>query len=166
MKTFALAFSLLLPVAGGALADKPKQEDVERELRSYISAVFRADMGPIMKHTHERVIAMVGDEATFRAEIEGVFEQGKNAGVKLVSADFGKELDYFAGGENEFFLIETTIVVKVGDKESANPGHQLGVKKKADKVWKYIDCSSLTTELAQEWFSDFPKDKKIPKQTP
>ena len=167
MKTLAFAFLLLLPLAGGALADKPKQEDVERELRSVIAAVFRADMDPIMKHTHERVIAMVGDEETFRTAIEGAFKQVGEAGVKFVSADIGEEIDYFAGKENEFFLVETTIVMKVGDKVlPAEPGHQLGVKKKTDKVWKYIDCSSLTTELAREWFSDFPKDKKIPKLSP
>ena len=163
MKTLALAFSLLLPLACGVLADKPKQEDVERELRSLIAAYFRADIAPIMKYTHERMLAGFGDEEAFRAELAEVKSQAESFRVKFVSADIGEEIDYFAGKENEFFLVETTVVVVVGDKKHRMGGPWLGVKKKTVKGWKYIDCTSLTTELAREWFSDFPKDKKIPK---
>ena len=162
MKILACA-TLLAAISTAALAKEPDPKIVQKELGDVISAVFKADMEPIEKHTHERVFAIVGDKKTFLAEIEKAFKGVQEAGVVLIRAEVGEKLDYFKGKENEFFFVSTNIVMKVGDKEPQMvPGYQLGVKKTTETVWKYIDCSSLTVEMAREWFPDFPKDKKLP----
>ena len=140
---------------------EPDAAQVKREIGEMVKAVFNADMGPIEKHSHEKAIAVVGDRQTFIETMERYFREAKDAGVRLVSFESG-EPEFFSGEVHHFALVPTTVVMFAAGEESTNPGHQLGVKKKTDEIWKYIDCSSLTTEMAREWFPDFPPDRNLP----
>ncbi len=149
------------PESGVAAA--PDFDRIRAEIASVMGAVFRADMAPLEKHTHERVIAMVGDKETFLAEMKKLFGDFKDQGIVLASAKVGEEIEYFRGEKHEFVLVPTIMTLKVAEEELPPvPGVQLGVRKGPGEDWKYIDCSSLTTEMAREWFEDFPEDKEIP----
>lgn len=143
-------------------ADEPDQKVVAQEIAATIRAVYTPDYDLLLKHTHEEVLKLAGGEKAFKKGLKQTHEFLISKNVSIESVAVGKTLDYFETAENEFFFVATRIMIKVGEKVQAAPGHQLAVRKKDTKVWKYIDCSALNDELVRKMFPDFPKDQKLP----
>ena len=151
----------LLVASVPANSQEPDAAIVAKEVSAVIKALYDGDHARILKHTHPRVLALVGGESAFSKVMKESTKTLKDAGFSFQKVEFGK-IEYVAGKEHEFVLIPTKITVKTADGPDVTPGYQFGVKKKTEKVWSYIDCSSLTDRLAREWFPDFPKDRKVP----
>lgn len=141
----------------------PTYEQVNADLQKVLAAVFVSDMESVATYTHPKIFELVGGREQFMEQIGKVFDQTKAAGVRFGGATVGKEIDYFTGTENEFLLVFAEVSVEVAGNITKQSGHQLGVKKKGEAGWKYLDCSALNTQMARDWFPDFPADREIPK---
>lgn len=141
----------------------PGYEQVNADLQKVMAAVFESDMETIATFTHPKIFELVGGKEQFMEQIGKVFDQTKAAGVRFGGATVGKEIDYFTGTDNEFLIVGTEMSIEAGGNATKQSGHQLGVKKKGEAGWKYVDCSALNTQMARDWFPDFPADRSIPK---
>jgi len=145
-----------------AKSKAPERDAVAQEIAALIRAVYTPDFKLLIKHTHDKVLELAGGKKAFMATLQQTHDFLKKNNVSVKSVAVGKKLDHFESAENQFFFISTKIILQIGEKEQAAPGHQLGVKKKGTDIWKYIDCSALNDELLRTMFPDFPKDKTLP----
>lgn len=143
-------------------AAEPDPKTAGQEIAATIKAIYKPDYGLLLKHTHDAVLELAGGKKAFKKTLVQTHGYLASKNVSVETVEVGVKLDYFETEKNEFFFIATRITLKVGDKTHVAPGHQMGVKKKSDKVWKYIDCSALDDEQVRKMFPDFPEDKKLP----
>lgn len=160
----ASAVVLFLLVAASSVTvygQQPKKDRVEKEVTAAVGAIYVGDYDLLLRHTHDKVLEIVGGKETFLVALKQATEALQDAGITFEGVEFGK-VQYFAGQENEFLVIPTKITIKTADGDTTTAGAQLGVKKKSSKVWKYMDLSALNEKLVRTWFPDYPKDREVP----
>jgi hypothetical protein len=69
------------------------------------------------------------------------------------------------GSEVRFVIVQTKVVTSLNTRRIENLSFQVGMKRKADKDWTYVDGRRLDKLRREQFLPGFPADHELPERS-
>ena len=166
MRLHLLALALVVPIAlaVGALAVSPQSQDatvVQQDVRRANDALYSGDVDTLLRYTHPRIIELMGGEQKTRETLKESLKVVREMRVEKLS--FPDAPRFFEGQDNFFVFVPTLTIVMVKGQRIESLNFQLGIKKKGQENWAYVEGSRINDSNVRSLFPDFPPGIEFPK---
>jgi hypothetical protein len=158
MKLPVLTVTLFFAVFfGQAFAEDPVARAKE-EAQKCGDGMLKNDYGPIISHTHPRVVTAMGGKEVMQATIKRGNEQMTTQGFKFEGYEVGQPGKVREIGGWLVTLIPETVKIKAPGGHLVQDAHLLGISEDAGKVWYFVDVGAVPEDQLMKLFPEL-KDK-------
>lgn len=151
-----------------ACADPPtKVEVVQAKVKEFYDATVAQDIDKLVALMPPRAITLVGGESILRDELEKAMANIRSTEMTYSDFVYPENVVFQEGDINEYALVpvEVTIdTVAAGKKQRMKlKTYHLCVHKIKAKEWFCLDGTTLTRDVVDKFFPDFPSKLSLPK---
>lgn len=144
-------------------ASRKKEMDlVQSQVREISSAVYAGDADGVLKHSHPKIIAMLGGQDAAKPLLEQMLKKLLANGMKMEEMTFPAAPSFLTGTENEFVIVPTRSIIVANEKRGESLNFQFGARPIGSTRWSYIEGSRINSDNVRKLFPDFPRDFAFP----
>jgi hypothetical protein len=158
----SLCLLTAISVHGGA-ADDPRDAQVDQDMQRLKTATLSKDTGTMIDMMYQPVVVAGGGKDNLVAQSKSIMDL-----VTFTSFDVVKPYTYASSATNDYVVVPTHILLKIGDRQIDSQSYELGIKPHQGSQWQYLDGSGIKPPVRQRFLSDLPADMVLPqvKMTP
>ena len=137
-------------------------ETVQADVRKLLAAMSNYDVDTIISFTNAEILEHMGGEAKMRAALVLMFVEMKTTDISLDKVSFPVDPTFLSGNTNEYAIIPTDSLMTFDGQQIHSVNFLLGVRPRNEEKWTYLQGSSVTDEILDALFPDFPEDTPFP----
>lgn len=140
---------------------------VIRDQASKVSeALMKNDCETLIKHTHPKVVEMVGGKEKMISVIRQGTEAMAQQGVSIEKVTFGEPSMTVEAGDEIHCLIPQVIYMKIPQGRIRTEASLLAVSRDRGKNWFFVDTANLNMENIGQVFENYNPALVIPDRKP
>jgi hypothetical protein len=148
---------LFLTVTGCALADDPRDADVDKDMAKLKAAMIGKDQAGLIDMMYKPIVEAAGGRDHLLAQAQQVASI-----VEMKSFEYTKPFQYYSGKDNDYVVVHTHLLMSLKGKSYESISYELGVKSHQGGPWQYADGAGINAQTRPMFFADLPSDVVLP----
>ena len=162
---FSALIGLSLLPAAGSTQDIDKEEltrIVQKDNRDLQAAVYGGNVDTVLRYAYPAIIDSMGGYGAARVTLAKSLGQIQQMGMQLKIMEFPAPPDFVPGRNRLFAVVPTRSIIAAGNDTVESFDFQLGIQDPDTGKWTYFEGSSVTDDIRQTLFPDFPAAYEFP----
>jgi hypothetical protein len=154
---------VLSATAGICAGTSGSADQVQSDVRSYLSALYDGDVDRVVHLTHSKVIELDGGDWHFRLHQTNMARMMRGAKMRLLKVAFPSSPRFLEGEKGRRFVIvpHIKVVSAIDGRRDKVEDFKLGILEPGATDWKYVG-GEIGEKGIQTVFPDFPPEVELP----
>ncbi len=149
--------ALFVSTLGHALADDPRDADVDKDMALLKTAMIAKDQATLIDMMYKPVVAAAGGRDHLLAQTKDLV-----SAVETTEFETNKPFQYYTGKDNDYVIVPTRALMTIKGRHYQSISFELGVKSHQGGSWQYVDGAGINPQARSVFFTDLPSDVVFP----